>query len=89
LATDDIEARLFDLTALRMQLAKVEGDEGIKKRSDQFLINLAPGASVSVPFVDGWVVKDGEVTIRLTPGDGIGAVPSAWAITAEGLVSLK
>jgi type I restriction enzyme R subunit len=28
IATDDIESRLFDLTALRMQLALVEGDEG-------------------------------------------------------------
>ncbi|MDN5855825.1 MAG: DEAD/DEAH box helicase family protein, partial [Actinomycetia bacterium] len=39
--TDDIESRLFDLTALRMQLARVEGDDGAFERHRQRVVEIA------------------------------------------------
>ena len=41
IATDDIESRLFDLTALRMQLALVEGDQGVFERHRQRVVEIA------------------------------------------------
>ncbi len=41
IATDDIESRLFDLTALRMQLALVEGDEAGFERHRQRVVEMA------------------------------------------------
>jgi len=41
MATDNIQSRLFDLTALRMQLALVEGDEGGFERSRQRVVEIA------------------------------------------------
>jgi type I restriction enzyme R subunit len=41
IAIDDIEYRLFDLTALRMQLALVEGDEGTFERHHQRVVEIA------------------------------------------------
>ena len=41
IATDDVESRLFDLTALRMQLALVEGDEGGFERHRQRVVEIA------------------------------------------------
>ena len=41
IATDDIESRLFDLTALRMQLALVEGDQGAFERHRQRVVEIA------------------------------------------------
>ena len=41
LATDDIEARLFDLTALRMQLALAESDMNTLERSRQKVAEIA------------------------------------------------
>ncbi|MEM7013090.1 MAG: DEAD/DEAH box helicase family protein, partial [Verrucomicrobiota bacterium] len=40
-ATDDIESRLFDLTALRMQLAHVEADEGAFEGHRQRVVEIA------------------------------------------------
>ncbi len=39
--TDDIESRLFDLTALRMQLALVEGDAGTFERHRRRVVEIA------------------------------------------------
>jgi type I restriction enzyme R subunit len=39
--TDDIESRLFDLTALRMQLALVEGDQGVFERHRKRVVEIA------------------------------------------------
>jgi type I restriction enzyme R subunit len=39
--TDDIESRLFDLTALRMQLAHVEGDAGAYERLRKRVVDIA------------------------------------------------
>lgn len=39
--TDDIECRLFDLIALRMQLAQVEGDTGSFERDRRKVVNMA------------------------------------------------
>ena len=39
--TDDIESRLFDLTALRMQLALAEGDAGTFERHHQRVMEIA------------------------------------------------
>ena len=39
--TDDIESRLFDLTALKMQLAFAEGDMGIFERLRQRVVEIA------------------------------------------------
>lgn len=41
IATDDIESRLFDLTALRMQLALAEGDPDTLERYRQRVIEIA------------------------------------------------
>ena len=41
IATDDIESRLFDLTALRMQLALVEGDEGAFESHRKRVVEIA------------------------------------------------
>lgn len=41
IATDDIESRLFDLTALRMQLALAEGDEGGFERHRKRVVEIA------------------------------------------------
>jgi type I restriction enzyme, R subunit len=41
LATDDIEARLFDLTALRMQLAHVEGDKAAFESHRKRVVEIA------------------------------------------------
>jgi type I restriction enzyme R subunit len=41
IATDDIESRLFDLTALRMQLALVEGDENAFESHRKRVIEIA------------------------------------------------
>jgi len=41
IASDDIESRLFDLTALRMQLALVEGDEGPFERHRKRVVEIA------------------------------------------------
>jgi len=41
IATDDIESRLFDLTALRMQLALVEADQGGFERHRQRVVEIA------------------------------------------------
>ena len=41
IATDDIESRLFDLTALRMQRALVEGDQGVFERHRQRVVEIA------------------------------------------------
>ncbi len=41
IATDDIESRMFDLTALRMQLALVEGDEGAFERHHKRVVEIA------------------------------------------------
>ncbi|MCH8824769.1 MAG: DEAD/DEAH box helicase family protein [Planctomycetes bacterium] len=41
LATDDIECRLFDLTALRMQLALVEGDMATLETNRQRVVEIA------------------------------------------------
>jgi type I restriction enzyme R subunit len=41
IATDDIESRLFDLTALRMQLALVEGDEGACESHRKRVVEIA------------------------------------------------
>ena len=41
IGTDDIESRLFDLTALRMQLALVEGDQGVFERHRQRVVEIA------------------------------------------------
>jgi len=40
-ATDDIESRLFDLTALRMQLALIEGDGGGFERHRKRVVEIA------------------------------------------------
>jgi type I restriction enzyme R subunit len=40
IATDDIESRLFDLTALRMQLALVEGDQGVFERHRKRVVEI-------------------------------------------------
>ena len=39
--TDDIESRLFDLTALRMQLALAEGDTGVYESHRQRMVEIA------------------------------------------------
>jgi type I restriction enzyme R subunit len=39
--TDDIESRLFDLTALRMQLALAEGDAGVFEKNRQRVVEIA------------------------------------------------
>ncbi len=39
--TDDIESRLFDLTALRMQLAQAEGDTGVFESHRQRVVEIA------------------------------------------------
>ena len=39
--TDDIESRLFDLTALKMQLALAEGDMGTLERKRQRVVEIA------------------------------------------------
>jgi type I restriction enzyme R subunit len=39
--TDDIESRLFDLTALRMQLALAQGDTGTFERQRQRVVEIA------------------------------------------------
>ena len=39
--TDDIESRLFDLTALKMQLALVEGDSGTFEQHRQRVVEIA------------------------------------------------
>ena len=39
--TDDIESRLFDLTALRMQLALAEGDTGVYETHRQRMVEIA------------------------------------------------
>jgi type I restriction enzyme R subunit len=41
IATDDIESRLFDLTALRMQLALVEGDHGAFETHRKRVVEIA------------------------------------------------
>ena len=41
IATDDIESRLFDLTALKMQLALAEGDAGTFERHRQRVVEIA------------------------------------------------
>jgi type I restriction enzyme, R subunit len=41
IATDDIESRLFDLTALRMQLGLVEGDESGFERHRKRVVEIA------------------------------------------------
>ncbi|WP_296898290.1 DEAD/DEAH box helicase family protein [Thiohalocapsa sp.] len=41
IATDDIESRLFDLTALRMQLALAEADQGAFERHRQRVVEIA------------------------------------------------
>lgn len=41
MATDDIESRLFDLTALRMQLARVEADAGAFERLRKRVVEIA------------------------------------------------
>jgi type I restriction enzyme R subunit len=41
IATDDIESRLFDLLALRMQLAHVEGDSNTFETSRQRVVEIA------------------------------------------------
>ena len=41
IATDDIESRLFDLTALRMQLALVENKEGTFERNRTQVVEIA------------------------------------------------
>ena len=41
IATDDIESRLFDLTALKMQLAFAEGDMGTFERLRQRVVEIA------------------------------------------------
>ena len=41
MATDDIESRLFDLTALRMQLAQVEGDEAGFEKHRSRVVEIA------------------------------------------------
>ena len=41
IATDDIESRMFDLMALRMQLALVEGDEGAFERHRRRVVEIA------------------------------------------------
>jgi len=51
--TDDIESRLFDLTTLRMQLALVEGDEGVFERHRKRVVEIAMllEEKVSIPAV--------------------------------------
>ncbi len=39
--TDDIESRMFDLTALRMQLALAEGDMGVFESHRQRMVEIA------------------------------------------------
>ena len=39
--TDDIESRMFDLTALKMQLAQVEGDTGTFENHRQRMVEIA------------------------------------------------
>ena len=39
--TDDIESRLFDLTALKMQLALAEGDMGALERQRRRVVEIA------------------------------------------------
>lgn len=41
LETDDIESRLFDLTVLRLQLARAEGDDGAFERHRQRVVEIA------------------------------------------------
>ena len=51
--TDDIASRLFDLTALRMQLAQAEGDRGGFEQRRQRVVEIATflEAKDSIPAV--------------------------------------
>lgn len=56
---------------------------------EQFLVNISPGATVAIPFGDGWVLEQ-DATITLRAGAGtLGAQPDVWAITPTGPLALE
>src|SRR6056297_3173581 len=41
----------------------------LKIGRDQFVVNIAPGSTISIPFGNGWVLQqDAEITLRAGAG---------------------